>query len=271
MPDLLVQLSDLHVHAADPASNERAVRAIELVRRLDVPPTAILLSGDLTNRGARDEYQQLVELLGPLLELGAPLLPMVGNHDDRALVRELLAPLDGVADMGTERHLQYVWTSGSLRVLVLDTQHTGHDDGKHCDTRHAWLVEQLEAEPATPTILAMHHPPVSSGLPSFAELELRADHAARFADLLGRHPQVELVCCGHIHRPFTSRVAASPVFACPSVFFPARPDLSADRPLALVEGPVGIGVHVRTAPHGSLASHVRMIGDVPTEQRVIEP
>ncbi len=172
--------------------------------------------------------------------------------------------------MGSERHLQYAWSSSSLRVLVLDTQHTGHDDGKLCDTRHAWLVDQLEAAPTTPTILAMHHPPVSCGLPPFADLELRADHAARFADLVANHPQVELVACGHIHRAFTSRVGAAPVFACPSVYFPARPDLAAGRPLALVDGPVGIGVHVRTAG-GTLASHVRMIGETPTEQRVVAP
>ncbi|MCB0880530.1 MAG: hypothetical protein KDC46_16290, partial [Thermoleophilia bacterium] len=82
--------------------------------------------------------------------------------------------------------------------------------------------------------------------------------------------QVELVACGHVHRPATARIAHAPLFACPSVFWPARPDFVGARPIELVEGPVGIGVHVRTASRG-IASHVRMIGDVPDLARPIEP
>lgn len=267
MTDVLVQLSDLHVQvgAGDEVAAERVGRAIELVRRLDVAASAILLSGDITNTGAREEHERAVELLGPLLEWGPPVLPMVGNHDDRAIVRETLGGVGNVVDMGSERHLQYTFEAGSMRVLVLDSQHTGHADGKLCDTRHAWLVDQLDAEPDTPTILAMHHPPVSVGMPEFDAIGLRADHAARLREVLLAHPQVELVACGHVHRPYATRVAHAPVFGCPSVYWPAEPDLVGGTPIRLVEGPVGIGVHLRTAG-GGIASHVRMIGATPTHR-----
>jgi 3',5'-cyclic AMP phosphodiesterase CpdA len=116
----------------------------------------------------------------------------------------------------------------------------------------------------------MHHPPVQLGLPALDAIGMRADHADRLREVVLANEQIELVMCGHVHRPATSRIGHAPVFACPSVFYPARPDHAPDRAIALVDGPVGIGVHVRTES-GGVASHVRIIGDVPGEQRVIEP
>ena len=260
MGDVLVQLSDLHVQVGpgDAVAAERVRRTIELVRGLEPSPAALLLSGDLVNTGTEAEYERLGELLGELLEWGPAVLPMVGNHDDRELLRATLGGRGNVVALGEQRHLQYAWQGGSLRVLVLDTQHTGHDDGKLCDTRHAWLVDQLDAEPDTPTIVAMHHPPVSLGMPRFDEIMLRADHADRLREVLLAHRQVELVACGHVHRAATARFAHAPLFACPSVFWPARPDFVGQRPIELLDGPVGFGMHVRTRD-GHLASHARLV------------
>lgn len=274
MSSALMQLTDLHVQVGpgDHAAATRVAQAIELVRRMsqDVEVAGVLVTGDLANAGTDAEHDRAVELLGPLLELGFPVLPLVGNHDDRPTLRRSFGALPGVAELGGERHLQYVWNVDSWRVLVLDTQHTGHDDGKLCDTRHEWLVAQLADAPDAPTVLAMHHPPVAIGIPALDAIGIRRDHADRLRDVVRANAQIELVVCGHVHRPAQSRLAHAPVFACPSVFYPARPDMRAGREIALVDGPVGVGVHVRTED-GSIASHVRMIGDVPTEQRVIAP
>lgn len=264
MAELLVQLSDLHVRvdAERELACQRTALAIELVHRLDEAPTAVLLSGDLVNSGAPEEYELLAELLGPLLALGIPVLPVVGNHDDRARLRETLGAMAPVVDLGDERHLQYEWRAGSFRVLCLDTQHTGFDDGKYCDTRDAWLGARLAEDTSTPTILAMHHPTFPIGLPAMDELAVRADHATRFNELVASAPNVERIVCGHVHRASVARVAHAPAFTCPSVYLPLRPDLRPGIPIALVEGPVGVGLHVRT-PDGGLASHVRVIGPVP--------
>lgn len=169
-----------------------------------------------------------------------------------------------VVDLGAERHLQYEWRAGSFRVLCLDTQHTGSDDGKFCDTRHAWLVDRLEFDGDAPTILAMHHPTFELGLPAMDALAVRPDHAARFTELVAGSPSVERIVCGHTHRTAVACVAHAAAFACPSVYLPLRPDLQPGLPISLVAGPVGIGLHVRT-PDGGLASHVRVIGPVPHE------
>jgi 3',5'-cyclic AMP phosphodiesterase CpdA len=149
-----------------------------------------------------------------------------------------------------------------MRVLVLDTQHPGHDDGEYDEPRLQWLEAQLEAQSGTPTLLAMHHPPAPIGLPNLDAIAVRADHAAALGALLARQPQVLRIACGHVHRGVTTTLAGVPVFCCPSVFLPARPDLAPGPPITLVDGPVGIGVHVRTID-GGIASHPRVIGPAP--------
>ncbi len=51
----------------------------------EVPaPAAVVMTGDLVNDARPDEYAALADLLAPL---DAPVLPLPGNHDDRALLR----------------------------------------------------------------------------------------------------------------------------------------------------------------------------------------
>ena len=265
MGELIAQLTDLHVQVGDGdrMASERVELAIELLGRLDRRPDAVLLTGDLVNTGAAAEYERLAELLGPLFELGIPLLPVVGNHDDRQLLRDTLAGAPNVVDLGTEPWVQYSTRVGDMRVVVLDTQHVGHDDGEFDEERLAWLQAQLEAHPDTPTLLAMHHPPAPIGLPNLDAIRVRADHAERLANVLDRHRPGHLlgIACGHVHRGVATSLWDVPVFCCPSVFLPARPDLAPGPPIALVDGPVGIGVHVRMGD--SIASHLRVIGPAP--------
>lgn len=257
MGELIAQLTDLHVQvgAGDELASERVKLAIELLGRLDRRPDAILLTGDLVNTGTADEYERLGELLAPLFSTGVPLLPVIGNHDHRHLLR-------AVFDRAGDGPLQYEARVGGMRVLVLDTQHVGHDDGELDEARLAWLREQLAADPGVPTLLAMHHPPTPIGLPNLDAIAVRADQAAALGELLARHPQVLRIVCGHVHRGVTVALAGVPVFCCPSVFLPARPDLAPGPPITLVEGPVGIGLHVRT-DDGGIASHMRVIGPAP--------
>ena len=40
----------------------------------------------------------------------------------------------------------------------------GESGGLLCGDRLAWLEQQLAAAPATPTLVAMHHPPFTTGI-----------------------------------------------------------------------------------------------------------
>jgi len=270
---IIVQLTDLHVHvgAGDAVASERIERAIGLVSAMDPFPSAFVLTGDLVNTGTEAEYARLAELLAPLLALGKPVLPIVGNHDDRALLRATLGGAPNVVELGDERHLQYVFElRDDLRILALDTQHTGLDTGKLCARRLAWLEAALADAPDTPTIVAMHHPPMGIGVPALDALGIRPGDVTRFEAIVAEAPQVELVIAGHVHRTVTGRIAHAPVFTCPSVFHASRVAFRADAPLQLVQSPVGVGVHALLAPDG-IASHARVVGPTPGEVIPIAP
>ena len=69
VPVIIVQLSDLHVTAAGQRNhygidtNTAVARCLEHVRALPGTPALVVASGDLTDNGAREEYEQLRRLL----------------------------------------------------------------------------------------------------------------------------------------------------------------------------------------------------------------
>jgi 3',5'-cyclic AMP phosphodiesterase CpdA len=70
----LLHVSDLHTGTHEEPEVERALAA--LVRR--IRPELIVASGDLTNRGTRDQHEEAARFLR---SLGAPVLAVPGNHD----------------------------------------------------------------------------------------------------------------------------------------------------------------------------------------------
>ena len=127
----------------------------------------------------------------------------MGNHDDRAALREHLlheaptmAPMDRVHDIA------------GLRVIVLDTSVPGHHHGEIAPEQLQWLAAQL-AEPAPfGTILAMHHPPIPSVQDLAVMVELRDQ--APVAEVL-RGTDVRSILAGHLHYSTTATFAGIPV------------------------------------------------------------
>ena len=203
-PFLLVQLSDPHVGAdwagGDPVA--RLAAAVETVRVLRRQPDAVLVSGDLADHAADAEYEQVRELLAPLR---APLYVLPGNHDDRrALHRHFGVPgADG-------EPVQYAVDLGALRLVVLDTTRPGEDSGALDADRLAWLDAALEATPQVVTLLAMHHPPVSTGVPIWDALGMPVADRLGLAEVLGRHQQVRRITSGHLHRAIRPSLGAGP-------------------------------------------------------------
>src|SRR5687767_5855497 len=97
---VFLQLSDTHVLADEgellgfnPARNVR--RVVEKIGTLPVVPQFCLISGDLAQDGRVESYRHLRRLLEPIAARGVPLLPVVGNHDDRAALRQGFLGEDG--------------------------------------------------------------------------------------------------------------------------------------------------------------------------------
>jgi len=246
---VLVQLSDPHIGAnwVDDESVARLAAAVEVVRELNPHPDGVLVSGDLADAATDAQYEQVGALLAPL---GVPIHVVVGNHDDReALPRHFGAPL-------TDGYVQYSADVGPLRLVVLDTQVPGEDSGHLDAERLAWLERELAAAPDRPTMVAMHHPPISIGIEAIDGIGLPPADRNALRRVIDRNPQVLRLVGGHIHRAVAGELAGRTVVIAPSTYAELRPDFHADR-LEMSAGRAGFVVH--DLVDGGLASHLQSV------------
>jgi 3',5'-cyclic-AMP phosphodiesterase len=249
----LVQLSDPHVGAdwghGDPVAKLAA--AVESVRGLVPRPDAVVISGDLAEHGAADEYEQVHELAA---RLEAPLYVLPGNHDERAALRRHF----GLPGADAEP-VQYAADVGPVRLVALDTTRPGEDRGELDADRLAWLEATLAAAPDVPTLLALHHPPLVTGIPAHDEYGLPPADRRTLAEVVAAHPQVQRIVGGHVHRTVYAELGGRSVLAAPSTYVQARLDFGV-KEMRFSDDPTGFVVHALL--DGELVSHVQPVRTV---------
>jgi len=247
---LLLQLTDPHLCVSEGEPDERLARAVAAALELRPRPLAVLISGDIADEPAPEVYARAHSIVG---RLGIPVHAIPGNHDDRDLLAMEFA--GRASATGDPVHvLAYV---GALRLVGLDTTVPGSPGGTLEPSQLQWLERTLSDEPARPTLLALHHPPVASGIRAMDAMALGTDDADRLESLLDSHPQVLAVTCGHVHRTITTQFAGRPLTFCPSTNSALRLDLRTGEevPLTFPEQPLGFAVHALAG--GRLLSHVQ--------------
>jgi len=236
---VLAQLSDPHVDVGpgDTGSAEALAAAVEAVLRVDPAPDAVLLSGDLTNLSDARSYERVRELLAPL---PMPVHVLPGNHDDREALRAWFTD-DDVAGLHRDP-FHYLVRCGVLRLVVCDTTVPGRDDGRLDAGALAWLSDALAAEPDVPTIVAMHHTPLLTGIGAMDAIGLPEADREALALVLSRFRCVRRVVGGHVHRACFGLLGRCPVFACPSTHLQVA--LSSGSELSLEIAPPSFALHV---------------------------
>ncbi len=251
---LFAQITDPHVRRPGdrlagrvdtPGFLERAVARLNaLVPR----PDFLLVTGDLVDAGSEAEYAVLRDQLRPL---EMPSYLALGNHDGREAFRASFPdlgywPADGA-------FVQYALELGALRVLVLDTLDQGRSSGALCRVRLDWLADRLAEDRRTPTVVAMHHPPVPVGMPGMDGVRL-LEGAERLAALLQASPNVERILAGHLHRAVTVRFAGTVLDVMPGSAHQVHHDAEGTAPLSLILEPPMLQLH-RLLPGSGLVSH----------------
>ncbi|MEI2416645.1 phosphodiesterase [Orrella sp. JC864] len=255
---LIAQISDLHIRMP----GQKAYRVVETDRYLPPAiqalnaqnplPDCAIISGDLTDFGRPAEYAHLRAMLQTLK---MPYYLMPGNHDDRAALRQAFpehAYLQGKGD-----YLQYAIDTHPLRILALDTLVPRQSHGTLCAQRLQWLAGQLAAQPGRPTVIAMHHPPFRTGIGHMDDIGL-LQGAPELEAIVARHPNVERILCGHVHRTIFRRFAGTIASCCPSTAHQIVLDLRPDAPSAFVMEPPGYQLH--SWQDGALVTHHGVIG-----------
>ena len=257
---LIAQLSDLHVRPKGQLyrdvidSNETLRQAIAHLQNLDLPPDLVLFTGDLVDEGLPEDYTMLREILAGL---AIPYFVMPGNHDHRENLRAAFADQTYLPKSGA---LHYVIEHFPVRVLALDCSVNRRHHGDIESDGLRWLETTLEAQPSKPTLIALHHPPMVSGIAYLDEY--RYLDSARLEAVISKFSNVEAVICGHVHRTMIRRWAGTVLVACPSTATEIALQLDPKaRPKSYL-GPRACMLHFWQEGQG-LVSHLSFIGTYP--------
>lgn len=251
---LFAQITDLHVGLPGALLAGRSDtagfldRAVARLNGLRPRPDFVLVTGDLIEGGSEAEYRHLRERLAPL---AMPAYLALGNHDGREAFRAVFPDL-GYWD-AARPFVQYAVAAEGLRLLVLDTHVPGKPSGALCAERLGWLAERLAEDRTTPTVVAMHHPPIAVGMPLMDPSRV-LDGADRFRELVAGAPNVERILAGHLHRPVVARYAGTVLDVMPGVAHQVSYDPEGTPPLCLVFEPPMLQLH-RLIPGSGLVSH----------------
>ncbi|MEP7062028.1 MAG: phosphodiesterase [Betaproteobacteria bacterium] len=257
---LLAQITDLHVMPKGQLAYGRVDtagmlrNAVAHLNRLDPQPDVVLITGDLADRGEPAAYAQLREIL---TDLKPPFYVIPGNHDRIAAFRAAFADqpyLPAAGDL-----INYAIESLPLRLVAIDSVVQGQTRGALTDDRLAWLDRTLTQRPDAPTLVMMHHAPFAWDLPHFDAVGMEGSDALE--RVIARHPQVERVLCGHVHRSTQIRFGGTIVSSCPSTAHQSALDLRPHGADAFTLEPPGFQLHRWTGR--LLFTHTLNIGDFP--------
>jgi len=239
---ILAQITDLHVMPkgvlaygrVDTAAMLR--NAIAHLNRLNPRPDAVVITGDLADRGEIVAYEHMREILA---DLQLPWFVIPGNHDRLDNFRRMFAdqpylPAEGDA-------IQYVLDDFPLRIVAVHSVVPGQIAGRISEASLDWLDRTLAAKPRQPTVVMMHHPPFATGLAHFDAVGMT--DVAGLERVIAKHGQVERILAGHVHRPMQIRFGGTIVSACPSTAHQVACDLRPDGADTFTLEPPGFQLH----------------------------
>lgn len=181
---LLVQISDVHFGPMFRKETfELAVREIN-----EMGPEVVLVTGDLTENGLISEFQTASEGLKRLK--AERIIYVSGNHDYRStgyLLFKEFFPFSQVTEIE------------NAVIVVLSSARPDRDDGEVGHRQNLWLENVLEKYRDRLKIVAIHHHIVP--VPDTGADQITVIDAGDVLRSLTKS-KVNLVLCGHRHRPW---------------------------------------------------------------------
>ena len=219
----------------------RLEQVADYARAAGITPEAVVVTGDLIQRGNAAAYPAVNDALSRLADaVGAPVLTVLGNHDDR----------DGARILTGHAECHYrVEHIGAHRFVLLDSS-----SGTLDAAQLRWLASITRFPYGLGTIVALHHAPVPSPLPTLSKTGLR--NPAEFAAAIAGS-DVRMVLAGHYHHPMSASFGGIPVSVGPSLAYHqvmnAGPDTVSGHDLAMFSLVHATASSVITAPVSLLA------------------
>jgi len=198
---LIAHLTDLHIVPEGERLgkvldvNALADTAVDTINAEPHTPAFAVVTGDLTHTGSRVEMENARRILD---RLDMPYFAIPGGHDESDIFSETFADRGWRDPAGDFR---YSVDDYPVRLVAADTTTGKSGKPQFGAERCAWLESELSKAPDRPTLLAIHHPPFQCRIPVATYVE---DYHVAWAEglkaVVSRHPQVQTLICGHVHR-----------------------------------------------------------------------
>jgi len=183
---IIVQLSDLHVGSQfQPEVFETVVKEVN-----ELNPDVIVITGDLTNQGLMKEYEKCKSLLTKFNT--KKIIFISGNHDYRNtgyLLFKKFFPFETINELDDD-----------VVLVTVGTARPDRNNGEVGYRQNLWLERTMKKYKDKVKIVAMHHHLIP--IPDTGSDEITVVDAG---DVLRTvlDTRVDLVLCGHKHRPWT--------------------------------------------------------------------
>ena len=185
---LLVQISD--IHCGPQFLKETFTVAVREINKMS--PDVVLVTGDLTENGLISEFEMAAKELRKLE--AKKIIYVSGNHDYRStgylLFREFFP-------------FSQVTVLDDVVITVLSSARPDRDDGEVGHRQNLWLESTIQKYTDKVKIVAIHHhiiPVPDTG----ADQIIVVDAGDVLRSLV--KSKVDLVLCGHRHRPWRWRI-----------------------------------------------------------------
>lgn len=182
---IIVQISDLHVGSQ--FSQEKFDTLVGEINELN--PDVIVITGDLTNEGLMKEYEKCKSILTKFNT--KKIIAVSGNHDYRNtgyLLFKKFFPFDAINELDE-----------NIILVTLGTARPDRNEGEVGYRQNLWLERTMKKYKDKVKILAMHHHLVA--IPDTGSDQLTVVDAGDVLRTI-MDTKVDLVLCGHKHRPW---------------------------------------------------------------------
>lgn len=196
---LLVQISDIH---CGPMFRKMVFRdALKEINAMS--PDVVLVTGDLTEDGLMAEFQTVAKQLKKLK--ADKVIYVSGNHDYRStgylLFRQFFS-------------FSQITEVGNVVIVVVSSARPDRDDGEVGHRQNLWIENTLAKHQDKLKIVAIHHHIIP--VPDTGADQITVTDAGDVLRSLTKS-KVDLVLCGHRHRPWRWQIENMKVIHAGSV------------------------------------------------------
>ena len=168
----------------------------------------IIITGDISDDGSKTSYLNANKILK---KTDLPILAVPGNHDLR---RPMMDHFTTASNFATSQFFDWAYETSDTKVIGLDTLVEGETFGMLREESLNFLRENIQFEIKKNLVLAIHHPPIKTGIPFMDKIGLK--NSEELLECLNTAEKPLRILCGHVHGVYHGSLGAHSVVTAPS-------------------------------------------------------